>query len=151
MITLKFKNKPSCWAADEKMIKVDIDPARQKFNVKFRKENNFTSGYKVLNFEEKNCNGNFVEAIDVRFYNTKSTSYCCLWITANAVGVDTRGSGCAGGYGYNRQSAAFEEAINNAGIFNFPSFGGSGDNKFVLESLCKMLKIKKFQIVEIFG
>lgn len=103
MITLKFKNKPSCWAADEKMIKVDIDPARQKFNVKFRKENNFTSGYKVLNFEEKNCNGNFVEA------------------------------------------------INNAGIFNFPSFGGSGDNKFVLESLCKMLRIKKYQIVEIFG
>lgn len=68
MITLKFKNKPSCWAADEKIISPPV--SKKKIAM---------------------------------------------------------------------------------GIFNFPSFGGSGDNKFVLESLCKMLRIKKYQIVEIFG
>lgn len=62
-----------------------------------------------------------------------------------------RGSGSAGGYGYDRKSTAFEEAINNAGIFNFPKFAGSGDIKFAIETLCKIFNIKKYQIVEMFG
>lgn len=34
----------------------------------------------------------------------------------------------------------FEEAINNAGIFNFPKFGGSGDIKF---SILKNIKLSR--------
>lgn len=49
------------------------------------------------------------------------------------------------------QNEALEEAINNAGIFNFPKFGGSGDIKFAIETLCKIFNIKKYQIVEMFG
>ena len=149
MITRRFKNKVNTWSNEEKFLKVTIDPEKSKFNTNYRKENNFYCGYKVINFGEKNCNGDFVETIDVRFYYTNSACYCCLWI--NVGEFDLRGTGRAGGYGYDRKSSAFEEAINNAGIFNFPRFGGSGNNTFALKTLCKVLNIKKYQIVEIFG
>lgn len=144
MIIRKFKNEVNAWNNEKKFLKIVIDPDKSKFNVNHRKENNFFCGYKVIDFGNNN-----IETIDIRFYFTKVTCYCCLWIDSK--GVNLRGSGSAGGYGYDRKSMAFEEAINNAGIFNFPKFGGSGDIKFAIETLCKIFNIKKYQIVEMFG
>lgn len=149
MFTKKIKNSADVWSNTKKFINITVDPDKAIFNINHRKENNFYCGYKVLNFGEKNFNGDFAEAIDVSFYYTKTTCYCCLWI--NAGDVSTRGSGCASGYGYDRKSSAFEEAINNAGIFNFPRFGESGDNRFAIDILCKIFNIKKYQVIEIFG
>lgn len=149
MFTKKIKNSVSVWNDTKKFITVIVDSTKSKFNVNYRKENNFYYGYKVINFGEKNINGDFVEALDIRFYFTNSTCYCCLWI--NSGEIDLRGTGRAGGYGYDKKSSSFEEAINNAGIFNFPRFGGSGNNIFAIKTLCKIFNIKKYQIVEIYG
>ena len=149
MFTKKIKNSASVWNSAKKFINITVDPGKTKFNINHRKENKFFCGYKVLNFGEKNFNGDFVESIDIRFYYTKSTCYCCLWI--NAGEINLKGTGRAGGYVYDEKSSAFEEAINNAGIFNFPRFGGSGKNRFAIDILCKIFNIKKYQVIEIFG
>lgn len=149
MFTKKIKNAVNVWSNTKKFINITVDPDKTKFNTNYRKENNFYCGYKVINFGEKNFNGDFVEAIDIRFYYTNSACYCCLWI--NTGDINTSGTGRAGGYGYDRKSSAFEEAINNAGIFNFPRFGGSGDNRFAIDILCKIFNIRKYQVIDIFG
>lgn len=149
MFNKKIKTSANVWNNTKKFINITVDPEKFKFNTNYRKENNFYCGYKVINFGEKDYNGNFVEAIDVRFYYTNSACYCCLWI--NAGNVSTSGTGRAGGYGYDRKSSALEEAINNAGIFNFPRFGGSGNNRFAINILCKIFNIKKYQVIEIYG
>lgn len=53
--------------------------------------------------------------------------------------------------GYNRESAAFNEAIDNCGIKGFPCFSGSGCNEWALGILCKILNVKKYKIVEFYA
>ena len=146
---IRIKNAPDVWSKEEKMITVNFNDEKTKFNTNHRKEDKFFYGFKVINFGEKCFNGDYRESIDVRFYCTSSTIYCCLWINTDE--IHTSGTGRAGGYGYDKRSSAFQEAIYNAGFTNFPGFGGSGDNRFALKTLCKLLKIKKYQIVEIYG
>ena len=55
--------------------------------------------------------------------------YCCLWVFGkdnSAVGYRS-GSGSAGGYGYCKRSAAFADALQNAGFKTpFDSISGAG-------------------------
>ena len=51
--------------------------------------------------------------------------YCALWV--NWSGIHVSGGGSAGGYGYNKVSAAFSEAVNNAGIVLEPVDGAEED------------------------
>ena len=68
--------------------------------------------------------------VTVRWYQSSrtgaSTIYCCLWTYAGK--LDYRmGSGIAGGYGYCKRSAAFAEALENAGLAApFDSISGAG-------------------------
>lgn len=60
--------------------------------------------------------------VTARFYMGRSASasvvYCCLWVhgRTKAGEVYTSGAGTAGGYGYNKESAALATAISSAGI-----------------------------------
>lgn len=63
------------------------------------------------------------EAATVRFYmgrsNKASVVYCAAWFRPPVGGADygwRSGKGSAGGYGYHKQSAAFAEAVESAGI-----------------------------------
>lgn len=93
-------------------------------------------------------------AVDARFYmgasRNASTVYCSIWVKVSAKkkpgaweSVYTSGRGAAGGYGYHKQSAALQDAINSAGIELYGSpynraddhkksnrayIGGCGDN-----------------------
>ena len=56
--------------------------------------------------------------VEARFYMGRSASastiYCSIWI--NSGEIHTSGTGKAGGYGYHKESAAFAEAVKNAGV-----------------------------------
>lgn len=63
-------------------------------------------------------NGELREIVTVRCYmgrsRNSSTVYASIWV--NGDDIHTSGKGCAGGYGYNKHSAAVGEAIKSAGI-----------------------------------
>ena len=71
-----------------------------------------------------------------RWYQSNHRSahvvYCCLWVYGKdntEVGYRS-GSGNAGGYGYCKRSAAFSDALSNAGLSApFDSIGGAGMNR----------------------
>jgi hypothetical protein len=61
--------------------------------------------------------GDLAEIITLRWYrgrsNSANTIYCNLWLR---VGTMNSGHGAAGGGGYCKHSAAFDQAMRNAGI-----------------------------------
>lgn len=60
----------------------------------------------------------FKELVTVRWYMGRSSQasvvYCCVWI--HGENRYFSGKGSAGGYGYHKTSAAFQEALTSAGI-----------------------------------
>ena len=60
--------------------------------------------------------------VEARFYmgrsRTASTVYCSLWVHGAEY---CAGHGTAGGYGYHKESAALQSAINSAGVTLFGS------------------------------
>ncbi len=116
-------------------------------NVAHRKEDKFFKSYTLISFnqkEVKSFNNGFSENLSVRFYNTNSTSYCCIW--GSLKGVHFNGSGKASGYGYDRLSAAFEYALKSAG-FNVSGLAATGQNEEAIKHLSKLMGLKKFTIV----
>ena len=82
-------------------------------------------GYKLIDAGKK---GTFKTLVDVRFYQVKNGSvvYCIVWISGdNKYG---RGVGRAGGYGYDKSSAALGSAISDAGITLSQSIDGVGES-----------------------
>ena len=74
--------------------------------------------------------GKFSEPITVRWYASRSGDgaspvYCSLWIHCSPYYVSGRGK--AGGYGYHKASAAFQEACNSAGVELSQPVDGCGD------------------------
>ena len=79
----------------------------------------------------------FKELATIRWYMGRSASssvvYCTLWVTSHTFRkthddwTDASGSGSAGGGGYCKVSAAFQDALNNAGIFADEGIAGRGD------------------------
>ena len=70
------------------------------------------------------------EIIVVRWYMGRSSKssvvYCSIWV--NVADTYFSGTGQAGGYGYHKGSAAFQEACESAGISISPSISGVGEN-----------------------
>ncbi len=83
------------------------------------------------------------EIITVRWYMGRSSKssviYCSLWI--NASDIYFSGMGKAGGYGYDKYSASFENACESAGISISPSISGVGESaiKEVLSEIGRIL------------
>ena len=85
--------------------------------------------YKVLDADEPTVNGYASAYIDARLYMGRSRNaeyiYAIVWIN----GRDTygHGIGSAGGYGYDKSSAAVGEAIDDAGIKLSARINGVGE------------------------
>ena len=87
------------------------------------------------------------EVIDARIYMGRSRSasvvYASIWAFGNGK-ASISGTGKAGGYGYHKESAALDSAINNAGVELYGDpyarekpdfkkrchFGGTGDHAY---------------------
>lgn len=67
--------------------------------------------------------------VTARIYYPGTVAYCSLWISA--AGRYGRGQGKAGGYGYHKQSAALDDAIQDAGIVLDQPIDGRGDSAMI--------------------
>ena len=144
IIQKKIKYDSNVWSKKQEIKLVTLNDEKKKFNINHRREKHFYKGFKVLDSK-------FNEILDVRFYSTDGASTCCVWLDDVKTHLYTRGSGRADGLGYNRESAAFEEALENCGFDYIPRFGGSGVNEFGVNFVMKFLGVKNFHIVEIVG
>jgi hypothetical protein len=94
------------------------------------REKELIHAYQVVDFGDTDKRGARVAValVDCQLYMGRSsgasTVYCVLWI--HHAGVYATGTGMAGGYGYDKQSAAVASAINSAGITLARSISGVG-------------------------
>lgn len=65
--------------------------------------------------------------VTARTYYPGTVAYACIWIASTARTPYACGTGKAGGYGYHKESAAFAEAISDAGIQLSESISGVGN------------------------
>lgn len=113
--------------------------------------------------------GAMQEIVTVRWYMARSASasvmYCSVWVHSEECYIS--GSGKAGGYGYHKESAAFEEALTSAGVELYANrygdqygeegrpksyrcyIGGCGDRAVELacEALARALGYRKYELV----
>ena len=95
--------------------------------------------------------GEFSEPITVRWYMSRSGDgaspvYCSLWIHCSPYYVSGRGK--AGGYGYHKASAAFQEACVSAGIELSQPVDGRG-NDMVREAIIVIGEALGFERAEL--
>lgn len=134
----------SVWSDKKQLTEITLDAEKYVFNTNFRKDSGLYHGFKVIDLKTLET------IIDARFYcPTGRVNYCALWIWSDC--FRSSGTGRAGGWGYDRESAAFNNAINHCGISGFPCFSGSGENKWAIEVLCRILGVKKYKIVEFYA
>lgn len=127
------------------------DPsAPTKWTTGHRKEGKcFFNTVSIISLADKPVfNGRVYPKIEARFYGTGNMNFCCLWVHTEP--VHTQGSGSAGGYGYHRPSAAFSEAVRNAGFTLSKDVAGVGYEavREAMLAMAKTLKIKRPAIVE---
>jgi hypothetical protein len=113
------------------MIKGCVNDGKVAHN---RKEKHFSGAVKAV----EKSSGRII--VDCRFYETDRTNYCCIWINDSVSGTHVRGSGRAGGYGYNREASAFHEAVLNCGVDVDEAQAQYQDR--VLELICAELDIE---------
>jgi hypothetical protein len=114
----------------------------------YRKEGKLWKGFHVVAPTEKSKNSSeqwLKMALDVRFYWAGHTCYCAFW------GCGTSGTGRAGGYGYEKTSAAFEQALHCAGFSGFESFACTGCFEGIVKELMAYARVKKYQIIDFYG
>jgi hypothetical protein len=96
-----------------------------KFNASHRKESKcYFKEYAGIAINK--TYNNLYPAVTIRTYQVSDAGnvYACIWINGNE--IHTNGSGSAGGYGYDKKSAAVQEAINNAGFTLSENIAGRG-------------------------
>jgi len=119
---------------------ITVNQLKDGLQVSHRKENKFWKSSILVAYSKKQ----FSEPITVRWYFAGSTAYCCIW--GNIKGQHFSGSGSAGGYGYEKSSAALSSALQSAG-FNVNGLSASGGNNTAMEILAKLNGSKIFTIV----
>ena len=100
----------------------NIDNLRDGKSVGRIREKGLIGGYKLITTEKAN-----LIRVDVRFYAAPrgSVVYCIVWVNGDSKWG--RGVGRAGGYGYDKRSAALGAAIDDAGIKLDADISGRGD------------------------
>jgi hypothetical protein len=127
-------------------MKISINNLVQGINGKaHRKENSFYKSLQIVGFKD----GQFNQPLDVRFYGNGQTVYCCLW---GSIGnAYFNGSGKAGGYGYDKQSAAFSNALQSAG-FSVDGLSCTGENETAINIIAKdLMQLENYTIVRSHG
>lgn len=105
------------------MIEFNIEDLKSIDGLYKYRKGNLIKGYKLI----YSNNNKLDEIIDVRFYETKTYIYCCVWISDDINNVYIHGAGKAGGYGYHMGSASFSYALTSMGIKN-NNIHSVGDN-----------------------
>lgn len=116
---------------------------KKDFNVNYRRENNFWCEYIALDKD-------FYDWVDCKFYCTNGgTVTCCIWVSGK---YHFNATGKAGGWGYEKKSAALQDALNNAGIVLNESIWGTGMIKETIKALATKTSGKRnIHIIESFG
>lgn len=129
-------------------MKISVKELGDNINAKsHRKENSFYKSYQLVSFDlasKDDYNKGFNTKLDVRFYGGNSTIYCCIWGSLN--GIHYNGSGKAGGYGYDKESAAFEAALKCAG-FDVSGLACTGQNEDAINEIAKLQGLEYFTII----
>jgi hypothetical protein len=114
----------------------------ENINIKHRRENGFTKGYKLFNRKQE-------QIADVRIYWGSSRCYAVIWVSHK--GYYLSGSGFAGGYGYHKESAALSEAIQSAGIKLSERISGRGSQAMedALKSIGKAFRYRNLHLVHV--
>lgn len=100
----------------------------------------------LIGFDE--VTGTFHELACVRWYMSRSKSadrvYCSIWVMNKVFGEYTAGHAHTSGYGFCKQSDAFERALNSAGIYSDEPISGRGMSTVddFLEAMAKMAGFK---------
>lgn len=87
--------------------------------IRDREEKHIYKGYKAVCIDGKGLR----TLAEVRIGATDGAHYACVWLDGKEWAY---GSGKAGGYGYDRASAAVENAFHAAGMQFDEAFGGYG-------------------------
>jgi hypothetical protein len=124
-----------------------------------RKEDHYFGGLlavaKVRKSEKYNLGG-LSAVIDCRFYGSGSRVYCCVWLNFPASkrypdGLHVSGGGYAGGYGYDKKSAALAAALDQAGVKLPWPLSGTGENERALLEICAAAGFKNSTIISAHG
>jgi len=135
---------------------MDYTEKNDGYNMKpsHRKEGKLHRGFKVLDLsrilnDKKTGEKIIAEFLDVRFYYPGETCYCCFWI--NLPDKVISGSAKAGGYGYEKITAAFASALHNAGFSEYKPFSASGSFITIIDELTEFFGVKEFTKVEYYA
>ncbi|UNA02761.1 hypothetical protein [Enterobacter phage vB_ExiM_F5M1E] len=109
----------------------------------FRKENNFYKAVHLVGLVD----GEIKDLAEVSFYGTGKTNTAILWIHSPILSLYGSSAGKAGGYGYNREDAAFQSALRGMGI---KSTGYELPRDF-FPALAKHLGVDVYSIIESHG
>lgn len=138
---------------DNKIISAE---ARNNTIGKWRDKMELVGGYKLVTFDGKETD----EPMDIRFYMGRSSSAsvvrCALWWHTgkrNKKAIYSNGSGSAGGCGYDKQSAAMGDALENSGIKLEQNIDGVGESAELsaLNAFARYISAKRYHIVKFHG
>lgn len=110
---------------------------------KHRKEKNFYKTIHLVGLVENEIR----DLAEVRFYGTGSTNTAILWIHSPILGLYGSTYGKAGGYGYNREDAAFQQAVDAM----YVNYTGYLAPRTFFERLAQHLGVSVFTIIESAG
>lgn len=116
-------------AVVQRVLKAELG---HNINIRYRIEKGFKQEIVALVMTAANA---LSPIVTLRTYGTQNTNYACIWISGE--GAWGNGSGKAGGYGYHRESAAAQEAIESAGIYLAHSISGVG--QFAMEDAVRVI------------
>jgi hypothetical protein len=111
----------------------------------YRKESSFWREMCLIDLDKGSA------IVSARFYGSSSVVYCCVWIWPHAYGQDgARGAGKAGGYGYDKRSAALSEALSDAGVTLAKNIAGVGESaeREAMEAIARQFGIVRPMIHE---
>ena len=121
----------------------------QSIKISHRKEHNYNNSVLLLACKDNEI----IELISARFYWTSARCYCCVWIHSKEKNIYTTGSGFASGYGYDKKSASYSEALTSAGIQLDEDISGVGDTAIDESMLAigQALGGKNLKILNVYG
>lgn len=108
-----------------------------------RKEKNFYRAVHLVGLVD----GEIKDLAEVAFYGTGKTNTAILWIHSPILSLYGATTGKAGGYGYNREDAAFQSALRGMGI---KSTGYELPRDF-FPALADYLGVKVYSVIESHG
>lgn len=132
-------------------MKAITPPQHTHSNAKNYSTKELITVWSVVAHDPADHNAPLKEIISTRWYtgksNQASTVYCNLYLYADC---RNNGTGKAGGYGYDKQSAALQDAIESAGVKLDTAIDGRGSSasREALEAIAVDMGYKTFLIVE---